>query len=557
MPERIRLHPAHRYAVDVLSGKVVANRWVRLACQRYMDDLADGHNRGLRFDVADAEHSIRFFGLLKQSIGHFAGQTLELSPWQQFCNWNIFGWKRADGARRFRTATILVGRKNGKTTMAAGLGLYCLLADDEPGAQIYSAATMRDQAKICFDEAVRMVKQSPEILEEVEITVKYLKYLDGKFMPVGADADNLDGLNAHCSIVDEVHAHKSRKMWDVLDTARGSRRQPLIIAISTAGQDRHSICFELYEYSQKVLDGVIVDDSWFAALYGLDDGDDCFDESVWIKANPNLGISKQWDYMREQASKAKSAPSRKVAFQRLDCNVWTENVSAYVPLEIWDATPVPQYETTGGACWAGLDVADTTDLTAYVELFDNTEDDALDVECLFWMPSENVARRVFDDRVPYDTWITQGYIKATPGNVLDYATVKADILARAKDHTIREIRFDRWGAVQLAQEIAEESQEIQAGGIPTVAMGQGYFSMSAPTKSLLEYILAKRLRHGGNPVLRWMAANLIVDMDAAGNVKPAKNKSREKIDGMVALVMALDAAIRGSGKVAQYVDIGL
>src|SRR5512139_1249755 len=293
---------AEQYIDDVVAGRVVACHWVQAACQRHVDDLKHGAERGLHFDREAAEHVLKFFTILKHSKGEWAGRPLVLEPWQQFLIWTLFGWKRADGTRRFRTAYIEVARKNGKSTIGAGVGLYLLAADGEPGAEIYSAATKRDQARITHLEAVRMVKASPMLRKRIR-TFRDNLNIEGtasKFEPLGADADTLDGLNIHGAIIDEIHAHKTREVWDKLDTGTGARRQPLMFGITTAGYDRQSLCWTLNEYSKKVLDGVIEDDTFFALIYTLDDGDDWQDETTWIKANPNLKVSKKNDDLRRK-----------------------------------------------------------------------------------------------------------------------------------------------------------------------------------------------------------------------------------------------------------------
>src|SRR5512139_2470424 len=288
---------AEQYIDDVVAGRVSACHWVQQAAQRHIDDLEHGAERGLHFDQDAAEHVLKFFTILRHSKGEWAGRLIELEPWQQFLLWTLFGWKRADGTRRFRTAYIEVARKNGKSTMGAGIGLYLLAADGEPGAEIYSAATKRDQARITHLEAVRMVRSSPMLKRRIR-TFRDNLNIEGtasKFEPLGADADTTDGLNIHGAIVDEIHAHKTREMWDRLDTATGARRQPLMFGITTAGYDRQSLCWTLNEYSKKVLDRVIDDDTFFGLIYTLDEGDDWQDEKTWIKANPNLNVSKKID----------------------------------------------------------------------------------------------------------------------------------------------------------------------------------------------------------------------------------------------------------------------
>lgn len=533
-----------QYVADVLSGKQVACKWVKLACERHVRDLEQGGERGLTFDHQAARQAIAFFTLLKHSKGEWAGRPLHLEPWQQFAVASLFGWKRADGARRFRTSYDEVARKNGKTTMAAGMGLYLMLADGEPGAEIYSVATKRDQARISHSEATRMAKSSPAIRREVRIVRDNIHIVDtaSKFEPLGADADTMDGLNVHGALVDEVHAHKTRQVWDVIETATGSRRQPLMFGITTSGYDRESLCFQLHEYTQKILEGVIEDDSWFGIIYTVDESDEWDAERCWVKANPNLGVSKKWDDMRRLAARAKEMPSQLNAFLRLHLDIWTQAETKWVNLEHWIqcGQAVDAEGLRGRTCYAGLDLSSNIDISALVLVFPPMADgDKYQVLPRFWIPEEAMIERSRKDRVPYDAWVRQGYITATPGSVIDYAWILHQIDQDAQTYDVKEIAFDRWGATKIQTELMERGGEDWL-----VQFGQGYVSMSPPMKELERLIMEHNLAHGNNPVLTWMANNLVVRTDPAGNLKPDKEKSTEKIDGMVALVMGLDRALR-------------
>lgn len=535
---------AEQYVDDVLSGSQVAGKWTRLACERYRRDQETGAERGLHFDERAAKLAIAFSRLLKHSKGEWAGTPLVLEPWQQFVLWNIFGWKREDGTRRFRTAILEVARKNGKTTMGAGIGLFLLLADSEPGAEIYSAATKRDQARISHSEATRMAKSSPQLRREVRIFKDNIHIPDtaSKFEPLGADLDTLDGFNVHGAIVDEIHAHKSRDLWDLLDTATGARRQPLMFGISTAGFDRQSLFFAQHEYTQKILEQVIEDDTWFGMIYTIDKGDDWQDETTWIKANPNLGVSKKWDDMRRLAATAREMPSALNAFLRMHLDVWTQSETKWIDLPHWRGCgqAVDAEGLRGRTCYGGLDLSSTTDISAFVLVFPpQADEDDYQILCRFWIPDEAMRQRSRRDRVPYDVWVRQGYITATPGNVIDYDFILAQVDEDAQRYDLREIAFDRWGAARL------QTQLMDMGGADfMVQFGQGFRSMSPPMKELEKLILSEKLAHGNNPVLTWMADNLVARSDPAGNIKPDKEKSREKIDGVVALIMGLDRAIR-------------
>jgi phage terminase large subunit-like protein len=545
-----------QYVQDVLSGKQVACRWVKLACQRHLDDLEKGEERGIHFDHEAAQLTIAFFSLLKNSKGEWAGQYLVLQPWQQFTIAMIFGWKRADGNRRFRIAYEEVARKNGKSTIGAGLGLKLLLADGEPGAEIYTAATKKDQARIIHSEATRMAKSSPAIQKMVQIVRDNIYIVDtaSKYEPLGADADSTDGLNVHGGLIDELHAHKTNELFEVLNTATGSRRQALIFEITTAGFNRQTICFEHNEYTKKVLSGIIQDDSWFGIIYTLDieedkdgnfRGDDWEDETVWVKSNPNLGISKKIEDMRKKAKLAKEIPSALNAFLRKELNVWTQSETKWVPREHWDlcGDAVNPDGLQGRTAYAAIDLSSNSDITAYILVFPpNKEGDKFQVLRRFYVPDEAIYERTHNDRVPYEAWLREGHITNTPGNVTDYDFIIEQIDQDMQVFDIKELAFDPWGSTMFQTKV----QEL-CGEDFLVQFRQGYRSMSPAMKEMERLILNHMLAHGNDPVLNWMADNLVVRTDPAGNIKPDKEKSLEKIDGMVALAMAIDRCVRHEG----------
>lgn len=544
-----------QYMDDVLSGVIPACRWVKLACERHLRDLEHGEKRGLVFDPAAGQLVISFFGLLKHSKGEWAGRPVVLEPWQQFVLWVLFGWKKqVDGqfVRRFNISYLEVARKNGKSTIAAGVGLYLMVADGEPGAEVYSAATKKDQARITHSEATRMVKSSPELKKRLTVFRDNIHIRDSasKFEPLGRDTDSMDGLNIHAAIIDELHAHKTREMVDVLETAQGARRQPLQFEITTAGFDRESICYLHHEYTEKVLEGTVEDDTWFGIIYTIDKDDDLENPDSWMKSNPNLGVSKKLEYMRDQAAKAKEMPSQLNAFLRLNLDVWTQSETKWIPLEHWNicGKMVDPVGLRGRTCYGGLDLSSTTDVSALVLVFPpQSETDDFQVLCRFWIPEEAMHIRSHRDRVPYEDWVRRGFITATPGNVIDYDYITTQIDEDAQTYDLKEIAFDRWGATRIIQ-------EIEDAGLVCVQFGQGFASMSPPMKELEKQILSHRLAHGNNPVLTWMADNLVAAVDPAGNIKPDKSKSIEKIDGMVALIMGLDRAIRNEGTTGSVYD---
>lgn len=546
----------HQYMEDVLENRIPACQWVRLACQRHLNDLERGEERGLYFDPAAGQLVISFFGLLKHSKGEWAGTSIKLEPWQQFILWVLFGWKREDGSRRFRICYLEVPRKNGKSTVAAGVGLYLMVADNEPGAEIYSVATHREQAKITHSEATRMVKASQALQKRCKIYVDniHIPNTASKFQPLGRDSNTMDGLNIHGAIIDELHAHKTREVVDLMETGKSARRQPMQFEITTAGHDRHSICYEHHEYSKKVLQGVIENDAWFGIIFTFDEEDDYYVERTWFKANPNLGISKKLEYMQEQAQKAKDMPSETNKFLRLDLNVWTQSVTKWIPREHWDACGqlVDPIGLQGRRCYAGLDLSSNIDISSYSLVFPpETIHDPYQVIMRFFIPEEAMHIRSHRDRVPYDAWVRQGYITATSGNVIDYDYILEMLRKDLGVYDIEQLAFDRWGATQITIKIQDDL------GIECVQFGQGYQSMNSPMKDLERLIRQHTMAHGNNPVLNWMADNLVVDVDAAGNIKPDKEKSIERIDGMVAMVMGLDLAIRHKKSGSVYEERGI
>lgn len=545
-PRSTKHHPAHQYALDVASGKIVTGELVRLAVERHLRDLKEGPKRGLVFDEKAAKRAIQFFGFLRHSKGEWAGQGFTLAPWQQFLLWVLFGWKRADGTRRFRTAYNQIARKNGKSTIAAGIGLFLFFADGEPGAEVYTAATKRDQARIVHSEAVRMVKASPALKARIKCFKDNLSVpkTNSKFEPLGADEDTLDGLNSHGNIVDELHAHKTRKTWDLLETATGARRSPLTFAITTAGYDKHSVCREQYEYAEKVLKGIIEDDSFFAFVAAIDEDDDWRDPKCWVKANPNLGVSVKLDSLIEQCNKAKESPASQNTFRRLRLNQWTEQENRWLDMAVWDENgePFNPEELLGRRCYGGLDLSKIADLSAHALLFP-PEHDAEKWKLLirFWVPEESILKRSKKDRVPYDVWTKSGLIETTAGNVVDYGFIQAAIIADAQKYDIQEIAYDRMFASEIVHNLMEE-------GLTMVPFGQGFLSMASPTAEFEKMLIGRQMSHGGNAVLRWMASNVTVKQDPAGNLKPDKEKSSEKIDGIVAAIMGLGRAmLRPSG----------
>ncbi len=562
-----RATPGHlTYARSVAAGKIVAGRLVRLACERHLRDLKEAKERGLRFDEDLATGAVDFFpSVLRLAEGEHAGQPFELQLWQQFIVASIFGWLGPDGYRRFRTAYIEGAKGCGKSPLAAGIGLYGLLADDEPGAEIYSAAVNRDQARILFTDAEKMVEASAALKKRVDRKVNNLAVLSTNsfFRPVSAEARGLDGKRVHMALIDEIHEHPTALVVDKMRAGTKGRRQALIFEITNSGYNRHTVCWHHHEYSQKILEGSVENDAWFAYVCGLDPeiregdvvvkkADDWRDEKVWPKANPNLGVSVTLKYLREQVQEAIGMPSKEAIVRRLNFCEWTEAHTVWISDDRWMLcdNPIDAKALAGRVCYGGLDLASTTDVAALELYFPPDDVDPLArVLSFFWIPEEGVNAR--SERVPYKQWVKAGLMKATDGNVIDYDVIRQDIRDLFETYAITEIAYDRWNATQLVT-------QLQADGITMVPFGQGFQSMSAPTKALETFVKGRQIAHGGNPVLRWMASNTAIKQDPAGNVKPDKGASTEKIDGIVALVMAIGCSqLVPLQQSAPYADEGI
>lgn len=531
--------PVTAYAEEVTAGRVLCNKLVRQAAERHLRDLETGHLRGLYFDEQAADLALAFFGFLRHYKGKWAGQPLILEPWQQFIVGSIFGWKGADdGLRRFRNAYIEIPRKNGKSLLAAGIGLLLAFFDGEGGAEVYAAATKRDQAKIVWGDAKMMVAASTALRNRITSLTNNLNNprTASKFEPLGADGDSMDGLNIHGAIVDELHAHKQRRIWDVIATATGARSQPLIFAITTAGFDRLTVCWEQHHYCEQVLGQIVDDDTLFAYIATIDEGDDWTDPETWRKANPNYGVSVNIDDLQRKCDRAKAIPGEVNAFLRLHLDVWTEQATRWLPMDAWDECAGPltheemRAELAGRECWAGADLSNRIDLTC-ITLWFPGEDGSVDVLTFPFVPEDRIFERSQRDRVPYDHWRDQGFITATEGSAIDQAFIRDFVNDLAAEFQIREVGFDPFTATQFAIQLGQD-------GLTCVPIRQGFLTLTEPTKELERLVVTRKIRHGGHPVLRWAASNVAVSTDPAGNIKPDKAHSTERIDPIASLVNA-------------------
>lgn len=502
---------------------------------------------GFYFDEDAADRAVHFFErYLRHVKAEWAGEAFELLPWQRDDLIRpLFGWMREDGLRKYRTAYIEIPRKNGKSALCSGIALYLLFADREPGAEIYSAAADKDQARIVFDTARQMVEASPDLMSRAKL-YQYsivLPALGSFYKVISADAYTKHGFNAHGIVVDELHAQKKRELWDVLTTSTAARRQPLTVAITTAGVDRESICYELHTYAKQVQQGIVQDDAFFSLLYAADEDDDWSDPEVWKKANPSYGVSVKPDYLEGKYRTAKATPSFQNTFKRLHLNIWTQQVDRWIDMDKWDESAgnqVAEEDLEGKLCFGGLDLSSVTDLTSWVMLFP----DPLDFETVrvvprFWVPKAKVydSQNRYADQ--YQAWADAGLLTLVEGDVIDYALIRDQVTADAERFFLDSANIDRlWQGYQL-------TMELQAAGINIYPFGQGFLSMANPTREFERRVMSGKIQHGGHQVLRWMANAAAVSYDAAGNMKPNKAESQGKIDGIVAMVMALDRAMRG------------
>ena len=497
------------------------------------------------YDKAKADRAVNFIQCLRHTKGDFYNQPFRLLPWQETVVRDLFGVVKADGTRQFRTAYVETAKKSGKTELAAAIALYLLCGDGEERAEVYGCAADRNQAKIVFDVAVDMVRFCPALAKRVKIleSQKKITYLptNSSYQVLSADVANKHGFNTHGVIFDELHTQPNRKLFDVMLQGSGdARMQPLYFLITTAGNDTNSICYEVHQKALDIQAGRKVDPTFYSVIYGAAEDEDWTDPEVWKKANPSLGITVGIDKVKAACESAKQNPAEENSFRQLRLNQWVKQTVRWMPMHKWDACafPVSEDELEGRVCYGGLDLSSTTDITAFVLVFPPMdESDKYAVLPYFWIPEDNVDLRVRRDHVPYDVWQRQGKLETTEGNVVHYGYIEKFIERLGERFNIREIAFDRWGAVQMVQ-------NLEGMGFTVVPFGQGFASMSPPTKELMKLVLEEKIAHGGHPVLRWNMDNIFIRTDPAGNIKADKAKSTEKIDGAIALIMALDRAIR-------------
>lgn len=501
--------------------------------------------KGSIYNEELADYAVNFIECLCHTKGTWAGKPFKLLEWQEQIIRDLFGIIKPNGYRQFNTAYIEIPKKNGKSELAAAVALLLCCGDGEQRAEIYGCAADRGQATIVFDVAADMVRMCPALNKRCKILTSQKRILftptNSFYQVLSAEAYSKHGFNIHGVVFDELHTQPNRKLFDVMTKGSGdARMQPLYFLITTAGTDTNSICYETHQKAVDILEGRKKDATFYPVIYGAGTDEDWTDPKVWKKANPSLGETIGMDKVKAACDSARQNPGEENSFRQLRLNQWVKQAVRWMPMEKWDACAftVDPEELEGRVCYGGLDLSSTSDLTSFCLVFP-PEDDEEPYYILpyFWLPEETLPLRVNRDHVMYDVWERQGYIQTTEGNVVHYGFIEKFIESLGEKYNIREIAFDRWGAVQMVQ-------NLEGMGFTVVPMGQGFASMSPPTKELMKLTLEKKIAHGGHPVLRWNMDNIFIRTDPAGNIKADKAKSTEKIDGAIACIMALDRAIR-------------
>lgn len=514
---------------------------------------------GCSWDGEAAARAVDFFPAVlthpDDSPGAKAGSPFVLSPWQRDYIATLYGWRRPDGTRRYQETAFLTPRKNGKTSLFAGVAIYELTAMKRIGAQLYSAAADREQASLVFRIAAAMVRKSrrlQKLLSDPVDSTRRIVYRNANsfYRAIPADAASAHGFKPACVFFDEVHTQRKRELWDALTSGFGSTIDPLFAGFSTAGWDRHSICFDFWKTARRVRDTHGADSPYFLPLiYELAEGEDWKDEETWERCNPGLGHSISWDKLRQEFAKAIASPAEENKFRNWYLNQWVEQAVRWLPMDAWDECAGELPDLKDEPCWAGLDMSATTDLTALSLVF-RIGDDKFAVLPHFWIPEDTARAKENQDHVPYREWASKGYVTLTPGNQVDHDYVIRHIMQCREDYDLQEVAFDRWGSLAVAKAMTEEN-------IPCALHGQGFASMSAPSKELEKAVLARRIIHGGNPVLRWNASNVAVQRDGAECIKPVKDKSTGRIDGIVATIMGLGRAVATLNVTSVYETRGI
>jgi len=529
------IYTAEKYAEDVISGKQVAGEYVILACKRYFLDLKQAKKKGWTFNREKAEAVIDYFTMLRHWKGDFAGQNIELLPWQQFIIWNIYGWVKSDGNRRFRYSYTEVAKKNGKTTMMGGLALWSIDMDGENGPQTYIAATKSEQAMLCFNDCKNFVKGSEEVNSVFEL-YQYSVYNpenNGSIKPLSKDTKSQDGIDLSCGIIDEYHAHKNDEMFDNLKSASVRRKQPLIHIITTAGFNLDGPCYEFRQMCIDVLRGSKVDDSLFPMIFSLDDGDDWTDKSLWIKSNPSLGNGLDMEALEIEYNNVINQPSKQYNFRVKNLNQWVNKPENWIDDGDWMAIgkEYKANDLAGMKCFGGLDLAAVRDLAALSLNFD-MPDGSINTLQWYWLPEETAKKYYGEHGDNYRLWADTGFIKLTDGNAIDHRVIQKDIEQLSKIYDIQLLGYDPYSSI-------ETIVYLQDTGVTCQGFGQNIASMSIPSKDFETKVIDKKLYHNFNPVTRWMMGNCTLYTDANENIKIKRVGEKSKIDGIVSIVIGL------------------
>lgn len=535
---------AKEYMRGVLDGSVPACSFVKQAVQRQLNDLKRWGAEGgdYYFDEKEASRPCWFIENLTHTKGELAGRAIHLEPWQCFLLTTLFGWKAKAGNRRFRSAYVEVSRGNGKSTLLSGIGLFCLCADHEPGAEVYSFATTREQAKIVFGDAQTMARGNRALQEayglEVTAHALYVPATNSTFQAKSAEGSTLDGLNTHLAIIDELHAHKKRDVFDVVETSLGKRRNSLMVSITTAGVDRTGICYEQRTLVTKILSGSLQDESYFGIIYTLDPDDDWKSGEALAKANPNWGVSVRPEVIRALQAKAIATPSAENNFKTKHLDVWCNADVGWMDMKAWDACAdesLDESDFDGESCWLGLDLASTSDMTAKVKIFQRKIDGSSHYYLFgdYWLPRTAIERGVNSQ---YQGWEYLGYLHVCEGPVTDFAEIRDSILEDCGRYSVQSVAYDPFQAVQLSKELSDD-------GVPMVLCKQTVANLSDPMKQFQALVLDHRLHFNGDPVLTWMVSNVVCHVDVKENIYPRKDAPENKIDGVVAGIMALSRAL--------------
>lgn len=543
---------ATEYAINVALGAIPACKWTIRACERHLSDL---ERKVWKYDQEKANNVCYFIEQMKHIKGEWArrGETIKLEPWQVFIVCSVFGWVNWDtNYRRFRTVYIEVPRKNAKSTLSSAIALYMLTADEEPGAEVYSAATTRDQAKIVFQVSRAMAKKNSEFVDDfgVDVRVHNINVVesDSKYEALSADGDTLDGLNIHLGVIDELHAHKTRVVYDVVETGTGSRIQSILFAITTAGSNRAGICYEQRTYVTKLLDRVAEDDSYFGMIWTIDDEDDWTDPAVWEKANPNYGVSVYPEDIARLCRKAQEMPSAVNNFLTKRLNVWVNADTAWMDMRAWDrckdeSLDIADFEHE--ECFIALDLASKVDMAAKVVLFE--KEGMYYLFGQFYLP-EDAAEN--NKNSQYSGWAREDRLTLTPGNVIDLDRIEDDLLDNMTTYGVKEVPYDPFQATQLSVHMIDQE-------VPMVEMRPTVLNFSEPMKELEKLVISGKLRHNGCPIMGWMISNVVCHLDNKDNIYPRKERQENLIDGVVAAIMALGREMVHRDETSVYEERGL